>query len=82
MIDKDSPHYLSPEALHARIAEDEFLSFSLAWKIQDSTDLKHDERCSSVPGWHPMSGPAFLCDCHAVDQYYDQVRLEILEAKR
>jgi hypothetical protein len=76
MIDKESPHFLSPEELRARIVGDEFLSISLAWKIQNSTDLEHNERCSSVEGWHPMSGPAFLCNCGAVDQYYDQVRLD------
>lgn len=74
MIDKDSPHYLSPEDLCTRITEGEFLSISLAWKIQDSTELEHNERCSSVEGWHPLSGPALLCDCGAVSRYYDQAR--------
>lgn len=76
MIDKQSPHYLSSEDLRARIVEDEFLSISLAWKIQDSTDLKHDERCSSMEGWHPLSGPALLCDCGVVAKYYDQLHEE------
>lgn len=77
MIDKESPHFLTPEELRARIVGDEFLSISLAWTIQDSTDLEHNERCSSVEGWHPLSGPAMLCDCQAVERYYDQVREEV-----
>lgn len=40
--------------------------FPTAWAIQNEGGLEHDPRCSSVPGWHPLSGPAMLCDCGAV----------------
>lgn len=44
----------------------ETLNFPTAWAIQNEGGLEHHPRCSCVPGWHPMSGPAFLCDCGAV----------------
>jgi hypothetical protein len=40
------------------------------WAIQAEVgpSLPHTLRCSStVPGWHPMCGPHFLCDCGAVE---------------
>lgn len=42
--------------------------YPTAWAIQrDRGDkLEHQPRCSSVPGWHPISGPGILCDCGAV----------------
>ena len=45
-----------------------FLDFPTAWAIQKEcgAQLEHHPRCSSVPGWHALSGPAFLCDCGAV----------------
>ena len=45
-----------------------FLDFPTAWTIQEEVgpDLAHNPRCSSVAGWDPLSGPAFLCDCGAV----------------
>jgi len=45
---------------------EDFLDFPTAWRIQEEGSLHHNERCSSVPGWHPLSGPANLCDCDAV----------------
>lgn len=50
-------------------AKASFLDFPTAWKIQREVgaSLKHHPRCSSVPGWDPISGPAFLCDCGAVE---------------
>lgn len=46
----------------------DYLDYPTAWAIQKSVgaDLCHHPRCSSVPGWSPISGPAFLCDCGAV----------------
>ncbi|SOR30669.1 protein of unknown function [Methylorubrum extorquens] len=44
----------------------DMLDFPTAWEIQRRGGLTHHPRCSSVPGWHPMSGPGFLCDCDAV----------------
>ncbi len=53
-----------------------FMDFPTAWTIQREIGslLNHDARCSSVPGWNPMSGPAFLCDCGAVEKKYDEIR--------
>lgn len=44
----------------------DFVDFPTAWAIQRHADLTHDPRCSSVPGWHPLSGPGLLCDCGAI----------------
>jgi hypothetical protein len=46
------------------------LTFGDAWDIQHSVgpSLDHDPKCSSVPGWHPLSGPALLCDCGAIER--------------
>lgn len=52
----------------------EFLDFPTAWRIQRTTKLVHHRRCSSVPGWHPLSGPAFLCDCGAVEREWEATR--------
>lgn len=52
----------------------EHLDFPTAWAIQKKRQLEHHERCSSVPGWHPLSGPAFLCDCGAVKEEYARIR--------
>lgn len=48
----------------------DFLDYPTAWAIQNEVGptLDHHENCSSVPGWHAMSGPAFLCDCGAVQR--------------
>ncbi len=45
---------------------EDLLDFPTGWRIQEGGGLSHDERCSSVPGWHPLSGPHLLCDCDAV----------------
>jgi hypothetical protein len=52
-----------------------FLDYPTAWAIQKDRGLKltHHERCSSVPGWDPISGPAFLCDCGAVEDEYKRL---------
>lgn len=44
------------------------LTFGDAWEIQHTVgpSLDHDPKCSSVPGHHPLSGPALLCDCGAI----------------
>jgi hypothetical protein len=48
----------------------DFLDFPTAWEIQHEVGptLDHHEHCSSVPGWHVLSGPALLCDCGAVER--------------
>lgn len=50
------------------------LDFPTAWAIQREVGetLDHDPRCSSVPGWHPLSGPGFLCDCGAVGREWER----------
>lgn len=42
------------------------IDFPTAWAIQRRIPLLHMDACSSVPGGHPLAGPAFLCDCGAV----------------
>lgn len=44
----------------------DMLDFPTAWEIQ-RRGVEHNPRCSSVPGWSPISGPALLCDCGAVE---------------
>lgn len=51
----------------------DMLDFPTAWEIQRAGALTHDEKCSSVPGWHPMSGPGFLCDCGAVSKEWERL---------
>jgi hypothetical protein len=50
------------------------MDFPTAWAIQNEvgSTLDHHARCSSVPGWHPLSGPAFLCDCGAVQREHER----------
>lgn len=44
------------------------MDFPTAWALQREVGekLDHHPRCSSVPGWDPISGPHFLCDCGAL----------------
>jgi hypothetical protein len=53
-----------------RIHSGTLLDYPTAWAIQNEVGptLTHHPRCSSVPGWDPMSGPGLLCDCGAVEQ--------------
>lgn len=57
-----------------RIHDGTTLDYPMAWAIQREVGetLDHDPHCSSVPGWHPMSGPAFLCDCGAVEREWER----------
>lgn len=50
------------------------LDYPTAWAIQKNVgmQLDHSPHCSSVPGWDPMSGPAFLCDCGAVKREWER----------
>ncbi len=54
----------------------DMLDFPTAWKIQRECQLEHHEKCSSVPGWHPMSGPGLLCDCAAVEREWERLKAE------
>lgn len=51
-----------------------YLTFGAAWEIQRTVgpSLDHDPKCSSVPGHHPFSGPALLCDCGAVEREWER----------
>ena len=53
--------------------EFDFLDFPTAWAIQKRGGLTHHPKCSSVPGWHPFSGPGFLCDCNAVVREWERL---------
>lgn len=50
--------------------------YPTAWAIQQDRGpaLAHHERCSSVPGWNPISGPGLLCDCGAVVDEWNRLR--------
>ena len=55
----------------------DILDPSTAWWIQNNVvDLTHNPKCSSVPGWHPLSGPGLLCDCGAVEREWKRRRAE------
>lgn len=58
------------------------LDFPTAWAIQREVgpSLEHDPRCSSVSGWHPMSGPGLLCDCGAVAREHERRQQHASEA--
>ena len=60
------------------IHEGTTLDYPTAWAIQKEVGatLDHHPRCSSVPGWHPMSGPGFLCDCGAVEREWKRRKEE------
>jgi hypothetical protein len=57
-----------------RIHDGTDLDYPTAWAIQNEVgnQLDHHPRCSSVPGWDPISGPAFLCDCGAVEREWQR----------
>jgi hypothetical protein len=49
--------------------------FPTAWEIQRRyPDLEHGQKCSCVPGWHPLSGPGLLCDCNAVYEKWQELK--------
>jgi hypothetical protein len=53
----------------------DYPDFPTAWAIQHDRGetLSHGERCSSVPGWSPISGPGFLCDCGALVTEWEKI---------
>lgn len=54
----------------------DMLDFPTAWEIQRQERITHHEHCSSVPGWHPLSGPGFLCDCGAVEREWERLKAQ------
>lgn len=56
----------------------DMLDYPCAWEIQRriGTTLEHHPRCSSVPGWDPISGPSFLCDCGAILKEWERMKAE------
>lgn len=55
---------------------EQLLDYPTAWAIQSRGGLTHHPRCSSVPGWDPISGPGLLCDCGAVIEEYERLKSE------
>jgi len=57
----------------------DYIDLPTAWAIQKDrgADLVHHERCSSVPGWNPLSGPGFLCDCGAITTEWKRIKVEM-----
>ena len=53
------------------------LDYPTAWAIQREfgPTLTHHPRCSSVPGWDPISGPGILCDCGAIFEEWKRRRV-------
>lgn len=61
------------DKIAARMLEcPDFCDFPTAWAIQEHADLTHHPRCSSLPGWHPLSGSGLLCDCGAVVKEWER----------
>lgn len=60
------------------------VDFPTAWAIQREVGdkLEHLPRCSSVPGWHPMSGPGFLCDCGAITREHERRKADALHPEQ
>jgi hypothetical protein len=65
----DGPKIQAMDFTGVPIHDDTTLDYPTAWAIQHEVGptLAHHPRCSSVPGWNPISGPALLCDCGAVE---------------
>jgi len=57
-----------------RVSDTSEMDYTAAWAIQKEVgpQLEHHSRCSSVPGWDPISGPALLCDCGAVEREWQR----------
>jgi hypothetical protein len=53
---------------------EDFLDFPTGWRMQRELDVPdHDPKCSSVPGSNAgMGGPAFLCDCGAIQREWER----------
>lgn len=51
-----------------------YCDYPAGWAIQQTRMIEHHPRCSSVPGWHPLSGPALLCDCGAIEKEFQRIR--------
>ena len=54
----------------------DFLDFPTAWAMQNTMNehIQHHPNCSSVPDWHPLSGPGMLCDCGGVNELYENIK--------
>jgi hypothetical protein len=55
--------------LEIQVFDYDFLDFPTSWRIQRERVLEHDPRCSSI-----ISGPAFLCDCGALQREFRLMR--------
>lgn len=60
----------------AAVLRFDMLDFPTAWAIQKDRggELDHHKNCSSVPGWYPLAGPGFLCDCGAVEKEWERLK--------
>ena len=63
------------------IYDDSPLDYATAWAIQKEVGptLDHHPNCSSVPGWHKLSGPGLLCDCGAVEREWKRRQVVVTE---
>ena len=69
---------MTRDRVERAICELGYIDFPAAWQMQREGGIAHARRCSSVPGWHPMSGPALLCDCGALAVEFARRRVELL----
>lgn len=72
------PKPKATEIEHCMAACPDYPDYPTSWAIQRGrgAELQHHPRCSSVPGWDPLSGPALLCDCGAVIGEWERIRKE------
>lgn len=66
-----------PQSIFDRLARCPlYIDIPTAWAIQHShgDKLEHDPRCSSVPGWHSLSGAGLLCDCSAMEDEWQRIK--------
>lgn len=66
-----------PDSIAAPMSKcPDYLDFPTAWAIQKDRGgrLHHDQRCSSVPEWNPVSGPGLLCDCGAIETEWQRLK--------
>lgn len=70
------PKFVALDFSGVRIHDGTDLDYPTAWAIQKEVgeSLDHHPKCSSVPGWSPISGPGLLCDCGAVEREWERRR--------
>lgn len=68
-----------PDIVDAMRKCPDVLDYPTAWAIQKHAAIPHGAMCSSVPGWHPLSGAGLLCDCGSVQSEWERLKKEAEE---